>query len=99
MFDGELNIEPNTFHQDFSIADVFGHNAIRDTYNRALEWKTDVKMFTALVAILNVKCWEHYHRGNEATSKLYAELYYKAYNLGCRTFKGADFKYFWTTLD
>ncbi len=31
-----------TFWEDFSIADVFGTKAIRDTFNRAFEeWKTN----------------------------------------------------------
>lgn len=94
-----MELVDNTFFSDFSIADAFGIEAIKDTYNRALEWKVDVKMFTALVAVLNQKCWQHYHLGNEELSRLYAGLYHKAYKLGCRTFKGADFEYFWTILD
>ena len=54
-------IVDNTFFMDFSIADAFGVNAVRDTYKRAFEeWKDDYKMLTALVITLNHKIWKHY---------------------------------------
>ena len=47
--------EPKTtFWMDFSIADRFGANAIKDTYNRAFkEWKTNYIYLTELVIVLN----------------------------------------------
>ena len=49
----------NTFWMDFTIADAFGLDAIQDTFNRAFnEWKSDYKMLTALVMVLNNDLWE-----------------------------------------
>ena len=43
-----------TFYMDFTIADHFGIEAIKDTFNRAFEeWKTDYKYLTFLVLNLN----------------------------------------------
>ena len=48
----------STFWMDFSIADRFGLNAIQDTFNRAFgEWKSNYKMLTELVGVLNHKIW------------------------------------------
>ena len=50
-----------TFYQDFSIADNFGIDAIKDTYNKAFnEWKTNYKYITELVLVLNWKIWSYY---------------------------------------
>ena len=63
-----------TFWQDFTIADKFGLDAVRDTYNRArAEWGDDRIYGTELSMVLNHKCWYHYERNN-TLSKLYAVL-------------------------
>ena len=65
-----------TFWSDFSIADMFGLNAIRDTYKRAFaEWKSDYKYLTELVMVTNWKLWEHYENGRNDYAELYDELY------------------------
>ena len=49
-----------TFWQDFSIADKFGIDAIKDTFNRAFnEWKGNYQYLTELVLVLNWKVWEY----------------------------------------
>ena len=41
-----------TFWEDFSIADAFGEDAIRDTYSRAFgEWKTNYQNLRAITTI------------------------------------------------
>lgn len=68
-----------TFYQDFSIADRFGHDAIKDTYNRAFtEWKGNYKYLTELVIVLNHKMWDWFGR-NLKTSRLYEDLFKKAF--------------------
>lgn len=68
-----------TFWDDFSIADHFGLDAIKDTYNRAFnEWKSDYKFLTELILVLNHKSWQWYERENMEYSKLYCDLYDKA---------------------
>jgi hypothetical protein len=45
-----------TFWSDFSIADPFGKDAVRDTFNRAFEeWKSDFRYLTDLVIVLNTR--------------------------------------------
>ena len=65
-----------TFWEDFSIADIFGIGAIKDTFNRAFnEWKTDYIYLTELVIVLNYKIWFWYERNGECEqSTLYNEL-------------------------
>lgn len=93
-------LTPNTFFMDFRIADRFGIAAIKDTYRRAFAaWKTDYKMLTALVAILNRLCWYHYDKKNETLAKLYSDLFYKARDYGYDTLKGEEFQYFYDMID
>ena len=67
-----------TFFQDFSIADAFGVRAIKDTYKRGLEYaKTDYKVLTEFVMVLNWKIWEHYE-DNEAIARVYNDLWQEA---------------------
>lgn len=50
-----------TFYEDFSIADAFGVNAIKDTYKLAFKaWKHDYKYITEFIMALNWKIHEHY---------------------------------------
>ena len=92
----------NTFYMDFTIADVFGVNAVKDTYNRAFkEWKSNYKMLTALVVVLNHKIWEHY----EATPKrnelveLYNNLWMQADEYAVTNLKGEELEYFYNITD
>ena len=90
----------NTFFMDFSIADVFGANAVKDTYKRAFnEWKGDYKMLTALVVTLNHKIWQHYEAGNNKLALVYDELWKKADQYACDTLKDDELKYFLEVTD
>ncbi len=92
--------QQTTFWQDFTIADAFGINAVKDTYRRASDaWKNDKVYMTELVMVLNWKSWVHYERGNNKLSEVYADLYYKARELAFNTLKGDDLKYFIRTTD
>lgn len=89
-----------TFWQDFSIADVFGLSAVKDTYNRAFkEWKSDYKFITELVIVLNWKCWQHYDLKHEEASKLYSDLYYKLDEWCMNNLKGEELEYYIHTTD
>ena len=89
-----------TFWQDFLIADKFGIAAIRDTYNRAFnEWKSNYKYLTELVMVLNHKCWEHYGKGNQKISGLYAELYYAAADYAIENLQGDELTYYFQVTD
>lgn len=71
--------EPQTtFWQDFSIADKFGIDAIKDTYNNALNgWHDDIDYLCELAIVLSWKSNEYYDKGNAAYNNLYADLHYQ----------------------
>lgn len=93
-------IVDNTFFMDFTIADAFGVNAIKDTFNRAFkEWKSDYKMLTALVITLNHKIWQHYEAENNKLASLYNELWEQADQYAYNTLKDEALEYFLEVTD
>ena len=93
-----------TFYQDFSIADKFGIDAIKDTYNRAFnEWKNDYKYLTELSMALNWKIAEHYKdNGTEQDNKialLYNDLWRQTDNYALDNLKGEQRDYYIQTTD
>ena len=92
----------NTFAMDFSIADVFGAHAVKDTYKRAFqEWKDDYKMLTALVAVLNHKIWQHYKATPRRLDlvKLYDSLWRQAEDYALTNLKGEELDYYYRITD
>ena len=88
-----------TFWQDFTIADMFGTNAIEDTYRRALkEWKSDYKFLTELVMVLNWKIWEYYEV-NETVARLYNDLWMEAQEYALDHLVGNELKYYLEVTD
>lgn len=64
-----------TFWNDFTIADKYGIEAVKDTYNRAFnEWKKDIVYMTELAIVLNHKIWQHY-KDREDLAEIYDELW------------------------
>ena len=93
-------IVDNTFWMDFTIADAFGVNAIKDTFNRAFkEWKDNYKMLTALVITLNHKIWQHYEAKNDELALLYDGLWKQADQYACDTLKDEELEYFLEATD
>ena len=89
-----------TFYMDFTIADKFGINAIKDTYNRAFnEWKTDYKYLTALVMVLNHKIWEHYEKNNDEYARLYDKLWRETDDYALDNLKDKELEYYLNILD
>lgn len=89
-----------TFWEDFTIADMFGIDAIKDTYKRAFrEWRDNYLYLTDLVAVLNHKIWQHYEKGNDAYARLYNDLWMEAQDYGYDHLKGEELEYFWRVLD
>lgn len=88
-----------TFYMDFSIADRFGIDAIKDTYKRAFnEWKNNVEYITELVMVLNWKIGEHYGK-NESFAKAYNELWEELDEWCLDNLEGENFDYFVMTTD
>ena len=89
-----------TFWQDFTIADKFGLEAVKDTYNRArTEWGDDRIYGTELSMVLNHKCWQHYNAKNTVLSKLYAELWEEYHGFVLDNWKGEDLQYYLRITD
>lgn len=91
-----------TFYSDLSIAEVYGKKAIMDTYRRVMkEWLGNIEYITEFVMAINLKSGEHYYRGNMGLSKLYSELYHKAYAKVAEHYENDSkaSRYFWETLD
>lgn len=90
----------STFWSDFAIADHFGREAVIDTYNRAFsEWKTDYKMLTELVLVLNWRIWFWYEKGATEEAKLYNELWDKTAHYAETHLKGAEYEYYFNVTD
>lgn len=96
----EFGYEPKTtFWQDFSIADMFGVDSVKDTYKRAFkEWKDNYIYLTELVMVLNHKIWQHYERGN-SLAELYDELWREADVYAVENLRGDELMYFLSTTD
>lgn len=88
-----------TFWEDFTIADKFGIDAIKDTYKRAFnEWKNDYKYLTELVMVLNWKLWYWYER-DEKIAKVYNGLWEEADQYAVNNLKNDELSYFYKTTD
>lgn len=88
-----------TFWSDFSIADVFGKEAVQDTFNRAFaEWKSDVRYLTDLVVVLNHKIFQHFN-GDRELSRLYDSLWKIADEYAIENLTGKEFEYFFNVTD
>ena len=103
LFDSESMFgykQITTFFQDFSIADKFGVEAIKDTFKRAFrDWKNDYKYLTELVMVLNWKLWIWYQRDNTEYSELYEDLWTQADNYAMKHLKGSELDYFLKITD
>lgn len=83
-----------TFYTDFSIADKFGVNGIKSTYENAFRsWKNNYKYITELAMVLNWKCWRWY-QVNDEFSRLYTDLYYKLDEWIFNNLKGDELDYY-----
>lgn len=105
--------EPKTtFWLDFSIADKFGLQAIKDTYRQVMiEWHNDHTFITELAMVINHKCWEHYHRSRKdlkpfldtdqhrQIGQWYSKTYYELLDWADNNMTEEDLAYFYKTLD
>lgn len=88
-----------TFWQDFSIADRFGIEAIKDTYNRAFDgWKGNHEYLTELVLVLSHKIWQWYEK-NEDIARVYNDLWEQTDTYALDNLKGEQLTYFLSVTD
>lgn len=88
-----------TFVNDFAIADAFGVNAVKETYNRAFkEWKTNYIYLTELVVALNLAIWKWYGTRDDL-AEVYDALWRKADSYACNHLKGEELSFFYQVTD
>lgn len=88
-----------TFWDDFSIADRFGVDAIKDTYKRAFEeWKWDYKYLTELVMVLNRKIW-YWYKKDRKMANLYNDLWIECDSYAYTNLEGKELNYYIKTTD
>ncbi len=88
-----------TFWEDFSIAEKYGVDEIKDTYNRAFnEWKTNTEYITELAMILNHKGWQWYEKDDDI-AKVYFDLWEKCDGWCMDNLKDDALDYYISTTD
>lgn len=91
----------STFYEDFSIAERFGLDAIKDTFKRAKEsWlkPEHYEMATELAMALNWKCWR-WNGAKDDWSEFYANAYYEIRDWCYKNLKGDKLSYYMRTTD
>lgn len=101
MVEAELGYKlMTTYYDDFSIAEIFGAGAVKDTYKQAFENnKDDFKVLTELAMILNWKIWEHYPQGHSDWAELYTQLYEQLDGWILENFSENELSYYYKTMD
>ena len=87
-----------TFWEDFTIADAFGENAIKDTFKRSFDgWKNNCEYVTELACVMSWKSCYWYQK-NEAYMNMYSEYYHKVDEWCMTHLKGDELQYYlkWT---
>lgn len=88
-----------TFYGDLTIAEKYGLDAVRDTYNRVnRDWRNNYKYYTEFVLCLNHKIWEHYQT-NEPLARLYDELWREADAWVSNNWTGEAYEYYFNVTD
>ena len=90
-----------TFWADFTVADVFGEKAVKETFNHVFkEWRGDYRHLTSLVMTLNHKIFWHYYENKDyKMAKLYDTLWRKADEYAIKHLKDDELKFFLKTTD
>ena len=88
-----------TFWEDFTIADAFGVDAIKDTFKRAFnEWKTNIEYVTELAMVMSWKSCSYYEK-NDEYMVLYSNLYHEVDSWCMDNLKDDDLVYYLQTTD
>lgn len=93
-------ITKTTFYMDFTIADAYGVDAIRDTYNRSFKaYQNDKVYITELCLVLNHKIWEHHSKNNEPLMVAYDTLWKQLDNWIMTHLSDEDLEYYLQVTD
>lgn len=94
-----------TFFSDLAIAECYGKNAIKDTYNRIMkEWIGDRDAICEALISINYKSWRFAEEPDKQDLvEFYSDLYYKAMDEVARYYKENnredDLVYIYRVLD
>ena len=86
-----------TYFEDFSIAERFGINAIKDTFKRSMK-NTNYKMMTELCMVLNHKIWFLYE-SKPQVAQVYDELWRQCCEWCNNNLTGDELKYYYQITD
>lgn len=88
-----------TFWADLTIADVFGAEAVQETYDRInLQWRQNFKYYTEFVLCLNHKIWYYYEK-DDILARLYNKLWQEADTWARDNFKGEAAQWYFDVTD
>ena len=88
-----------TFYTDFSIAERYGVDAIRSTFEQSFEeWNSNCEYVTELCMVLNWKMFRWFENNDELFN-LYKELYTRLDQWCINNLKGDDLEYYYKTTD
>ena len=89
----------STFWEEFSIAEDYGSEVVRDHWNLVFEqWKDNLKFLTELDLVLNIKIFIWYGV-DDSIGKMYDQLWKETDGYALDTLKGEDLHYYLSTLD
>ncbi len=88
-----------TFWEEFSIADNYGSEGVREHYNLVFnQWKDNLRFLTELVLVLNWKIYQWY-QVDDNLGMTYDQLWKETDGYALETLKGDDLHYYLSTLD
>lgn len=88
-----------TFWADLTIAEVYGEEAVRETFERVTrDWGSNYKYYTEFVLCLNHKIWRHYER-NESLARVYDTLWRRGDDYARDHYTGEAIEYYWRVTD
>lgn len=89
----------STFYEEFSIAEEYGADGIREHYDLVFnQWKDNLKFLTELVLVLNLKIFLWYGV-DDTNGKTYDQLWKETDGYALDVLKGEDLHYYLSTLD
>lgn len=89
-----------TFYSDFSIANKFGPDAIKNTYERSWSYAiSNYKILTEFVMALNWQLWARSDNGQIVLAKVYNDLWDKAAAYAEKNLKKKELEYYYSTTD
>lgn len=88
-----------TFFMDFRIAEEFGVEGVRETFNNAFKsWKHNHVYLTELAIVMSNNSIAHYE-SNKELSETYTKLYYQVDQYCMDNLKGKELEFYIKTTD